>query len=183
MKNSSKLSVEAQVTPRDKERYPALNFKRQVKLRKDYLDGIEEYVHLLSPDEKAWLNSFLEETVITNFKHKGKKFYKSKKAKREFYNSNNARNRCMQTKAAAMHMLDSTDTMPGSMDAMFSTEIGADRQDDVEDAMIAALELKRSGAIEEEIIDGEFEMSIIKETLKLEESKLRKGKKKARNTR
>lgn len=187
IKNSSKLSVDKQTTPRNKERYPALNFKRQVKLRKDYFDGIEEYVDQLSPKEKEWLNRFLEETVVTNFKHKGPLIYKTKKARREFYNTNNARNRCMQTKAAAMGMLDSTSVMPGSLDSMFATEIGADNPGDVEDAMLTAMELKDNGTIAQEIKESEQWAKAVKkaakEALKLEQAKLAKRNKKSRNTR
>jgi len=187
IKNKDKMPVASQVTPRDKERYPALNFKRQVKLRKGYFDGIEEYVDKLSPKEKEWLNRFLEETVVTNFKHKGPLIYKTKKARREFYNSNNARNRCMHTKADAMHMLDSIETMPGSMDKMFATDIGANNADDVENAMIAAIEFKRNGSVEQELKDGKKELKALrkaaKEILKAEQAKLAKRNKKSRNTR
>lgn len=95
--------MDKQKIPRSREKYAALNFKRQVKTRLEQLDI--DYVDQLSESEKAWLNSFLEETVITNFQHKGKKHYKTKKEQRQFYNSNNARNRCMFTKAKAMGTL------------------------------------------------------------------------------
>lgn len=180
IKNSSKLSVERQKIPRDKERYPALNFKRQVKLRKGYFDGIEEYVDKLSPKEKEWLNRFLEETVVTNFKHKGPLIYKSKKARREFYNTNNARNRCMQTKAEATGLITSTEVMAGSMDLMFSTEIGADNPWDVENAMIAALELKDSGIVEDQENEA---LEFLIAQLEAKDTKLSKGNKKSRNSR
>lgn len=134
--------MENQKTPRNKERYPALNFKRQVKLRRDALDGIEEYVDQLNDKEKEWLNRFLEETVITNFQHKGPLIYKGKKKRREFYGENNARNRCMFTKASAMGMLLQVQNS-GALTAIIDQDQDAITADDVENAMIEMIDSKR----------------------------------------
>lgn len=131
--------------PRSKEKFAALNFKRQVKTRLPQLET--DYLDKLNDTEKAWLNSFLEETVITNFQHKGKKHYKSKKAKREFYNSNNARNRCMLTKSNAMGTTVNTknaSALSALIDGTDNTSVN-----DTENAMLAAIAIKRSGIIED----------------------------------
>lgn len=145
IKNKSKLPVEKQHIPRSKEKFPALNFRRQVKTRLDQLET--DYLDKLNDEEKAWLNAFLEETVITNFQHKGRKFYKSKKAKREFYSSNNARNRCQFTKAKAMNTIVNTknpQALQSLVDAMEQTTAS-----EMEDLFIAAIEIKRSGRTED----------------------------------
>lgn len=137
IKNKNKIPVEKQKTPRHKEKYPALNPKRAVKTRQEQLEV--PYLDQLNDKEKKFLNAFLEETVITNFQHKGKKIYKDRKP---FYDANNARNRCMYTAARAMGALHSATTAE-ALSAVLDTNPGT--ADDVEDALIAAIELKRSG--------------------------------------
>lgn len=100
-----------------------------------------DYLDQLNDKEKAWLNAFLEETVITNFQHKGKKFYKTKKSRKQFYGENNARNRCMFTKAKAMNTLVNTQN-PGALAAIIDNEQNTDTASDIEDALLAAIELK-----------------------------------------
>ena len=143
IQNENKIKVANQKIPRHKERYPALNFKRQVKLRMEALDGIQEYVHLLSDKEKEWLNRFLEETVITNFQHKGKLIYKGKKKRREFYGDNNLRNRCIYNKSKAMGTLLFVDNFNGVMDNNLNNNTN-----NTEDAMVELLTAKRSGVFE-----------------------------------
>jgi hypothetical protein len=143
IRNKSKLAVDKQKTPRNKEKYPALNFKRQVKTRLEQLDC--DYVDKLNDKEKAFLNAFLEETVITNFDHKGKLIYKDRKP---FYDANNARNRCMYTKALAMGKIANTNTIEALNNAIDNT-VKKSVKDDEEDAMILAIALKRSGNWEE----------------------------------
>ncbi len=142
IQNKAKLPVEKQKIPRHREKYPALNFKRQVKTRLDQLDM--DYVDKLSDSEKEWLNAFLEETVITNFQHKGKKFYKTKKARSEHYGSNNARNRCMFTKAKAMNTIMNTPNPEALKVVLEKDQIETSGYNDYEDALLTALELKRN---------------------------------------
>lgn len=145
VKNKDKLAVANQNVPRNKEKYPALNFRRQVKTRLDQLET--DYIDKLSDEEKAWLNAFLEETVITNFQHKGRKFYKSKKAKREFYGSNNARNRCLFTKAKAMNTIVNSKNPQALQSLLDATEQVT--ASEMEDLFITAIEIKRSGRSED----------------------------------
>jgi len=128
--------------PRHKEKFAALNVKRQVRLRHEALDM--DYLSQLNDKEKAWLNSFLEETVITNFQHKGKKHYKSKKKKREFYSDNNARNRCMYTKAKAGGLIDQTYSEKALAAIIDGNNSGADLAT-IEDALIAYIDSKKDG--------------------------------------
>jgi hypothetical protein len=139
IKSKTKLAVDKQRVPRHKERYAALNFKRQVKTRLDQLDI--DYVDKLSDKDKAWLNSFLEETVITNFQHKGKKHYKTKKGRREFYGANNARNRCMFTKAKAMGTLVNTSN-PMALASIIDNQQNHDTASEIEDAIITAIGIR-----------------------------------------
>jgi hypothetical protein len=148
--NKKKTPVEKQKTPRNKEKYPALNFKRQVKTRLDQLDI--DYVAKLNDEEKDFLNRFLEETVITNFKHKGPKIYSDPKP---FYNSNNARNKCIYTGAKALGILESRTLEGMEQDSHYPTA------SDVEDAMIHGLELARSGGWEDEELSDEERAELI----------------------
>lgn len=69
----------------------------------------EKYIQDLKNDPKAaeWLNKFNTEFVNASFNtHKGH-LHKSKKAKRECYSRNNARNRCIYTREKAQGKLDS----------------------------------------------------------------------------
>lgn len=89
----------AKNTKRSKINNPGLKPNYNSKIRQEYLDY--DYLDKLSPEDLKWLNSFSEEYLGTNFNHPGKKLFKSKAKKRELYNQNNARNRCLfsQTRA------------------------------------------------------------------------------------
>jgi hypothetical protein len=143
------MKVENQKTPRHREKYAALNFKRQVKLRMDAFDGIEEYVDKLTDKEKDWLNRFLEETVVTNFQHKGTLLYKGKKKRRECYGENNARNRCQFTRAKAAGLLISVENANMLTNLMDAAELQSAAMDE-EDKMLARIAAKRSGITEED---------------------------------
>jgi hypothetical protein len=66
-------------TKREKEKYPALNKGVNLSSRKDYIepdyvDGVydkdgKRVIRALNDEEKAWLNQYYEETVVTNFFH------------------------------------------------------------------------------------------------------------------
>lgn len=76
---------------RSKTKFPALNKGMNLNSRKDYIEpdyvnGLydnegNELIRPLTEDEKAWLNQFYEETVVTNFYHDSdlKKLNKYKK--------------------------------------------------------------------------------------------------------
>lgn len=70
-----------------------------------------DYLDKLSEKEKEWLNAFTEEYVHANMNHKGKKLHKTQKLKRDCYNRNNARNRCIWTRAKASGMVMDIDIL------------------------------------------------------------------------
>lgn len=133
-----------------KAKYPALNFSRQVSNRREYLDI--DYLDQLNEEEKEFLNSFLSETVVTNFKHKGKKLYKKNKDKREFYQDNNRRNRCMLSKARATgSMLLYGNDPKGQQYFNHKLEEAfglSDFSNDSEDAILTFLEMKNQGLVD-----------------------------------
>ncbi len=84
---------------RSQAKYPALRPELNLKSRYDEIDY--DYIHLLNKDEKEWLNNFTEEYVNANFQHKGEAIMTTKEEKKERYNRNNSRNRCIYTKSKA----------------------------------------------------------------------------------
>lgn len=90
--------AEKKQTRRNKAKYPALEPKFNLKSRADLIDY--DYIDKLSDKEKEFLNSFTEEFIGANLKHKGKKLHRSAKMKKDCYDRNNARNRDVLTKAA-----------------------------------------------------------------------------------
>lgn len=105
---------------RARTKYAGLKTHLNLKTRADQLDM--DYIGKLNDKEKAWLNAFIEEEVNSKFDHNGKKFNKTKKAKRKIYSANNARNRCVFTRAKATHTLDSW----GDAGGLVSNETGGD---------------------------------------------------------
>lgn len=72
-------------------KYPGLTPSVNARPRWEHID--HDYIDQLSNEEKQWLSNFNEEWLSGNFKHKGKKFHKTKKEKRACYSRNNSRNR------------------------------------------------------------------------------------------
>lgn len=125
-------------TPRNKEKYAALNVRRQVPNRRDLLDM--DYLDKLSPSEKDWLNRALEETVISNFNHHGKIIDGSPEAKKRAYDANNARNRCEYTRAKHRGLVDNMPTQShfnALLDKNAQTAYAA-----IEDSIIRAIDFE-----------------------------------------
>lgn len=90
---------------RSRTKYPDLNPSVNIKMRKEEIEDMASYLDQLNEKEKAWLNQFAKEYVNANLKNA--KFHKSKKMKKDCYDRNNARNRCVLTRAkAAGQMID-----------------------------------------------------------------------------
>ena len=118
-------------------KYPGLNKQYNSKIRQEYLDY--DYIDQLSEKEKEWLNSFTEEYIAANFNHPGKTFHKTKKSKREIYNQNNARNRCLMSQSRAQNKLDNyTQSVEESIE-----EKNLSNTRDIEDSMIDYLDKKK----------------------------------------
>jgi hypothetical protein len=88
---------------RDKVKYPGLTKSVNAKTRQDLID--HDYLDKLNPDELRWLSNFNEEYLSGNFKHPGEIFHKTPEEKRQCYNRNNARNRCLFTSMKAQDRL------------------------------------------------------------------------------
>jgi predicted PolB exonuclease-like 3'-5' exonuclease len=76
--------------------------KRHLNLKTRYDLVDYDYLDSLSDKEKEWLNRFTEEYVHANMNHKGKVLHRTKKMKKDCYDRNNSRNRCILTKSKAM---------------------------------------------------------------------------------
>ena len=65
-----------------------------------------DYIDKLSPEEKAFLNSFCEGWNNADFRNKKtRELFKTVGERRECYRRNNARNRCVYTKAKASNSI------------------------------------------------------------------------------
>lgn len=120
-RSTAKKVTKKPSSTREKTKYPGLKPHLNLRTRQDLLDI--DYVGKLNDKEKAWLNSFLEEEVNAKFDHPGKKLNKSKKDKRRIYSNNNARNRCIFTRAKASFQLDPL------LDSTMEEAIGGDLLD------------------------------------------------------
>jgi hypothetical protein len=89
---------------RKKVKFPGLDKSVNSKNRQDLID--HDYIDQLNDKEKQFLSDFNEEYISGNFKHNGpNNFHKTTQSKRNCYNRNNARNRCMYTIAKSTSRL------------------------------------------------------------------------------
>lgn len=86
--------------------YPAIEPSVNLKTRKEAIEDVKSYFHKLTPEEKKWMNAFMEEENNANFNHSGPKLNKTKEEKKKIYNRNNARNRCIFTREKAQDKLN-----------------------------------------------------------------------------
>jgi hypothetical protein len=98
-------------TRRSRQSYPELDPRYNLKTRADLID--QDYLHKLSDKELQWLNKFNKEEISASFdtKNPNKNFNKSKKARKRCYDSNNARNRDILSKAKASNQLVEFDAL------------------------------------------------------------------------
>jgi hypothetical protein len=161
LKKRSSEKSKGTYVPRHKEKYPALNFRRQVAVRKEILDDID-YIQQLrdieDPKERKkvldFMNSFLEETVIANFKHKGKHIY-TKEEQKQFGRENNYRNLDLYGKLKAMHQLNYS----GTVDTMtfLNKELANLTVSDIENAILTKMELGDNSDMIDQEMTSEFE--------------------------
>lgn len=87
------------------DKLPKVGFREKAKLpvsakkRNDYADY--DYLDQLSPEELAWLKKFHNEWVQASFTKNP-----LNKNKKEIYDANNARNRCLYNTMKWLHLLD-----------------------------------------------------------------------------
>jgi len=128
------------VNRRSKAKYPALDPTLNLRTRYEeieqnqYINGVknddgELVIRALTEAEKDWLNRFNEETVNANFKHKGKKIDATKASKKRSYDKNNARNRCIYTKAKASGTLSYIEDLKISNKELSSLQESEDTDD------------------------------------------------------
>ena len=91
------------IHPYQRQRYPALNAKYQVANRRELIDM--DYLDKLNGEEMEWLNAFISETVVTNFKHRGDTLIDDVEKRRELYRENNKRNADVYAVSKATHNL------------------------------------------------------------------------------
>ena len=92
---------------RSKETTPALDKSRNLKSRVDLIDY--DYINKLSKEEKIWLNAFTEGWINADFRNPiTDKMFKEIEEKQFCYSMNNARNRCIYTKAKTNGMVVDT---------------------------------------------------------------------------
>jgi hypothetical protein len=94
---------------RSQAKFPALEKKYNLLSRQELI-GDFDYIHLLNDKEKAFLNKFVEEEINASFKH-SKPLNKTKSERRECYNSNNRRNRCLLTKNKILGNMEDLSTV------------------------------------------------------------------------
>lgn len=78
---------------RSKIKYPNLIKKYNSRIKQEYLD--QDYLDKLSPAELEWLDSFMRNYNSAGFKDDGSDVDDSPEARKETYDRNNARNRCL----------------------------------------------------------------------------------------
>lgn len=130
---------------RNKIKNPNLKKQYNTKIRQLYMD--QDYLDdpRLTPEDLAWYDKFLKETLNTNFKNTRSDFHKTKKAKRQLYNENNARNRCLFNNQRAIDKLDYMDQ--GSIREYDDTRSGINY---AEDTLIDLLDNKGKPFFDEE---------------------------------
>lgn len=126
--------MEKKKTKRSRIKYsaldPTVNLKTRYELIADY-----DYLDKLSDEEKAWLNKFTKEYVNADLdtKKKGKNLHRTKELRKDCYDRNNARNRCVWTKCKASGNFASINEVPEKIV----------ENENYEDSLLTKLELKR----------------------------------------
>lgn len=94
--------VKKKENKRSKTKHSALRPELNLKTRQDLIADYD-YLKKLSPKEKEWLNKFTKEYVNAeiNNKRPRQNFHKTKALKKDCYDRNNARNRCIYTRSKA----------------------------------------------------------------------------------
>ena len=139
--------AERKITKRSRIRYPGLDKGVNGRKRWEYLDF--DYVDKLSEEEKKYLNDFYEEFLSGNFSHSGEKLHTSENweeidtLRKECYDRNNARNRCILSEAKALGKT-------AEIDAAEIDKVQRDSAVHAEDIVIEELDKKLSGKTDEE---------------------------------
>lgn len=120
--NSNKFkSKKRNASKRAKSKLTALKPEFNLRSRADLIDIDDQYWKDLKDNPKAaeWLNKFNNEYVSASFNRHKKHLHKSKKLKRDCYNKNNARNRCIYTREKAQGKLNHLEDMQKELENEF----------------------------------------------------------------
>ena len=126
--------MEKKKTKRSRVKYsaldPTVNLKTRYELIADY-----DYLNKLSDKDKAWLNKFTKEYVNADLdtKRPGKNLHRNKELRKDCYDRNNARNRCVWTKCKASGNFSSIDDVSKKVI----------ENDNYEDFIVEKIDLKR----------------------------------------
>lgn len=98
---------------RSSSKYPNLDPSLNLYSRKEEIADIASYVHKLNDEEKEWLNKFVGEYVNAgvNSKELDKNMTDTEEWKKACYNKNNARNRCIYSRASTQEKLVSIEDL------------------------------------------------------------------------
>lgn len=129
----------AKKTRRSQTKNPGLVHEVNPKTRWELMD--QDYIDKLTEKEKEWLSNFNEEYISGNFSHKGKKFHKTKKSKRECYNRNNARNRDLYTILRTKGWMNG---LPDNNDALIEEKYSANPEEAIHEILDLSKEEKKS---------------------------------------
>lgn len=131
---SKKPKKNKKPTRRSKVEFPALDPRYMPKVRQEYLDM--DYINKLSNEEKKFLNKFIEEELNASFKKSNRSnLTKDPKKRKEIYNRNNARNRCLYGISKANNRLNDN-INPSEIDTINNPQL-------TEDALIANIDRKK----------------------------------------
>lgn len=86
----------------------ALEPSENMSRRQEDVEDIQEYVHLLSPDEKQWMAQFMREynNAMLDFQNLDNNLHNTPELKKACTDRNNARNRCIYTREKAQGALN-----------------------------------------------------------------------------
>jgi hypothetical protein len=98
---TKRKAVKKSKNRRESKKYPALDVSVNLRTRQDLIDY--DYINKLSDKDKAWLNKFTEEFINARVDSKNlkKNLHNTEALKKDCYDRNNARNRCILTRTKA----------------------------------------------------------------------------------
>lgn len=128
----------AKKTRRSNIKHPMLEKRFNSRVKQEVLDM--DYIHKLNNEEKTWLDGFLDEYVNAKFDQDGSDFHSTPEARKECYDANNARNRCLygriRNKVGATKLIN-YDLVRNVVEEELSKEIDPSN---IEDAIISFID-------------------------------------------
>lgn len=94
-------------TRRDGYKYPALQNSQNLKSRQEEITDVNEYFHLLSDEEKEWMNQFMSEynNAAGVAKDDTDALHNTEELRKACRDRNNQRNHCIYTREKAQNKL------------------------------------------------------------------------------